>query len=172
MKKAVLHGAKILLQWVFGILLFGLGSGFSYAVNHLLFFALSIFTSISSVIYLLIRHPDVLATREDKTPSTPRSDAILLSLYYLLQFIGIFIIAGLEAKTTYRLSLLLIGILLSLISFCITTWALASNPFFYPRITVHQEAEHHVVFQGPYGLIRHPAYAAAMLNSLSFPLFF
>jgi protein-S-isoprenylcysteine O-methyltransferase Ste14 len=172
MTKAFHQSAKIILQRIAGILLFGLGSGFHYEPNHLLFFGLSILTGAGSIIYLLIRNPRALSSREEKTLSSPRSDTVVLSLYYLLQFIGIFLVAGLEAKTSYRSSFLLIGIFPSLISACIATWALVSNPFLYPRITVHQEVEHQVISQGPYALVRHPTYAAAILNSLSFPLFF
>jgi protein-S-isoprenylcysteine O-methyltransferase Ste14 len=172
MKKAIKHGAKILLQRIFGVLLFGLGSGFYYNNNHLFFFGLSILTTACSVSFLLIRHPVALSGREEKTPSNPRSDAIVLVLYYILQFIGVFFIAGLEAKTTYRLSFLLLGTLFLLGSTFLATWALVSNPFLYPKLTVNQEAEHHVVSQGPYKVIRHPTYSSAMLTSLSFPLFF
>lgn len=172
MKKAFHQSAKIILQRIAGIILFGLGSGFHYAPNHLLFFGLSVLASAGSVIYLLIRHPSALGSREEKTPSSPRSDTVVLSLYYLLQFIVIFFIAGLEAKTSYRSSFLFIGVFLFLISAFFATWALASNPFLYPRITVDREAEHHVISHGPYALVRHPAYASAIASSLSFPLFF
>lgn len=172
MKKAIKHGTKIILQRVFGVLLFGLGSGFYYNDNHLFFFSLSILTTACSISFLLIRHPAALSSREEKTPSNPRSDAIILVLYYILQFIGVFLVAGFEAKTTYRLSFLLLGTLLFLGSAFLATWALVNNPFLYPKLTINQAAEHYVVNQGPYKVIRHPAYASAMLTSLSFPLFF
>jgi protein-S-isoprenylcysteine O-methyltransferase Ste14 len=54
-----------------------------------------------------------------------------------------------------------LGYLLLTTGVAITAWAQAVNRFFEPGVRIQTERGHHVVDTGPYGIIRHPGYAAA-----------
>src|SRR5947209_12268010 len=49
-------------------------------------------------------------------------------------------------------------------SFGVILWAAAVNRFFSPVIRIQKERGHHVVTGGPYGYVRHPAYAAMIFG--------
>jgi protein-S-isoprenylcysteine O-methyltransferase Ste14 len=50
-------------------------------------------------------------------------------------------------------------------------WALIENPFFSGMVRIQQERHHRVVSSGPYGWVRHPGYAGALLTYVATPLF-
>ncbi|SEM47440.1 Protein-S-isoprenylcysteine O-methyltransferase Ste14 [Pseudomonas sp. ok272] len=52
------------------------------------------------------------------------------------------------------------GIVLGL---ALATWAQAVNPFFEPGVRLQSERHHHVIDSGPYRVVRHPGYVAALL---------
>ena len=45
----------------------------------------------------------------------------------------------------------------------LSTWALAVNPFFEPGVRVQRERGQQVISKGPYGTVRHPGYASALM---------
>lgn len=56
-----------------------------------------------------------------------------------------------------------VGYIFYLVSFAITAWAQGVNEFFEPGVRIQTERHHRVIDTGPYALIRHPGYAAAVL---------
>ena len=52
-------------------------------------------------------------------------------------------------------------------SFGFILWAVAVNRFFSPVVRIQKERGHHVITEGPYRYVRHPAYAAMIVG---FPL--
>ncbi len=55
-----------------------------------------------------------------------------------------------------------VALLLFALSFLLSLWAMRTNRFFSPVIRLQAERGHHIVTKGPYRLIRHPGYLAAM----------
>jgi protein-S-isoprenylcysteine O-methyltransferase Ste14 len=55
-----------------------------------------------------------------------------------------------------------IGYVLLIAGIAATTWAQAVNPFFKPGVRLQKERQHRVITSGPYRVVRHPGYAAAM----------
>lgn len=49
-------------------------------------------------------------------------------------------------------------------------WAVKSNPFFTPWVTVQTSRGHHVVEAGPYAWVRHPGYLASSIVMTAYPL--
>jgi len=43
------------------------------------------------------------------------------------------------------------------------TWAASENRFASSALRIQSERGHHVITSGPYGLVRHPSYLAALL---------
>ncbi|MDQ8757088.1 isoprenylcysteine carboxylmethyltransferase family protein [Sphingosinicella sp. LHD-64] len=59
--------------------------------------------------------------------------------------------------------LVALGYAAMLAGIAVTAWAQAVNPFFEPGVRIQSERHHHVVDTGPYRLVRHPGYVAALL---------
>lgn len=52
---------------------------------------------------------------------------------------------------------------LILVAIAGTAWAQAVNPFFEPGVRLQKEREQRVISNGPYALVRHPGYTAAIM---------
>lgn len=116
------------------------------------------------------RHPDLLAERarfmghDDAKPWD----------YLLARLVGlggalIPLVAGLEARygwsgEDFKLSTELVALLLTLAGFAFGSWALMENRFFSGVVRIQKERGHHVIMTGPYGWVRHPGYAGALLT--------
>lgn len=49
-------------------------------------------------------------------------------------------------------------------------WAMIVNPYFEPTVRIQKDRGHKVITSGPYKIVRHPSYLAAILYTLSVPL--
>src|SRR5262245_59260076 len=56
-----------------------------------------------------------------------------------------------------------VGIFVQLAGWIGVAWAETVNRFFEPGVRIQTERGHHVIDAGPYALIRHPGYFAALL---------
>jgi protein-S-isoprenylcysteine O-methyltransferase Ste14 len=54
-----------------------------------------------------------------------------------------------------------------ILAYAFSTWAMIANPFFSAVVRIQTERGHHVVRSGPYGVVRHPAYAAGLVATLA-----
>lgn len=118
--------------------------------------------------------PDLLRERAAPGPGMDRGDALIAALGYLFLFPGLFFVAGLDAgrygpdlplPLPIRIAALLIYILGNGLAF----WAVLANPFFSTIVRIQAERDHVVVSSGPYGRVRHPGYAGALLAHLALP---
>lgn len=57
------------------------------------------------------------------------------------------------------------------IGYSIGAYALVENRFFSGVVRIQSDRGHHVVTSGPYGWVRHPGYAGALLTYLATPVF-
>ncbi len=121
------------------------------------------------------RHPDLLAERAAsmKHANTKPWDRILAPLVGL-GAMSLPLIAGLEARRqtalAFSLWLQLLAIVVLLLGFVLSTWALVENKFFSGVVRIQTDRGHHVVSGGPYKYIRHPGYAGAVLAYFAIPL--
>ncbi len=65
----------------------------------------------------------------------------------------------------------IIGMLIFPISISIITWAMSINRFFETSVRIQTERNHYVITEGPYKIVRHPGYSAAILWTFGFPMF-
>jgi protein-S-isoprenylcysteine O-methyltransferase Ste14 len=56
-----------------------------------------------------------------------------------------------------------VGYFLFLAGYALMTWAQAVNRFFEPGVRIQTDRGHRVIDSGPYSIVRHPGYSAAML---------
>lgn len=87
---------------------------------------------------------------------------ILLPLLYCLP-----LIAGLDAVrfrwSSVPLVFAYVGVFLFVLAMLVITWASSVNPFAESTVRIQTERGHHVITSGPYHVIRHPLYAAAIV---------
>lgn len=121
------------------------------------------------------RHPDLIAERSQYLDH-PNPEPWDKTLSVLLGLSGalIPITAGLESRFGSGLAIgfpLEIGIvILFLIGYGISSYALIENRFFSGVVRIQTERGQHVVNTGPYRWVRHPGYAGALLTYVVTPL--
>ncbi len=120
--------------------------------------------------YLNIKAPSVLQGQKELALGSRRSDTILLVIYYLLHFILIFYLAGVEVGPSPQMAFYLGGLFLGVAASTLSTWALKANPFPYPTLRLGEEQR--VIKDGPYRFIRHPVYGSTILSAVSLVLIF
>lgn len=64
----------------------------------------------------------------------------------------------------------LLGYILLVGGIAVTAWAQAVNPFFEPGVRIQSERGQRVVTSGPYRIVRHPGYTAAIGMFTGIPL--
>jgi protein-S-isoprenylcysteine O-methyltransferase Ste14 len=64
----------------------------------------------------------------------------------------------------------IVGYVLLIGGIAVTTWAQAVNPFFEPGVRIQKERAQQVITSGPYRVVRHPGYAAAIVMFVGIPL--
>jgi len=122
------------------------------------------------------RYPDLLAER---ARFIRHEDAKTWDKY-LSPIVGlgsglILIVVGLDAlygwSPLFSLPIKILALFAILAGYVLGTLALMENRFFSGVVRIQTERGHHVVSSGPYGWIRHPGYAGALLTYLATPIF-
>lgn len=122
------------------------------------------------------RHPDLIAERakmlqhEDAEPW----DKVLSPLVGLGGGL-IPIVAGLDElfgwSPAYSSTAKIISLVIIMAGYALASYALIENAFFSGMVRIQKERSHYVVSSGPYGWVRHPGYASALLTYLATPVF-
>jgi protein-S-isoprenylcysteine O-methyltransferase Ste14 len=81
-------------------------------------------------------------------------------------WLGQHAVAGLDVgrfhwSDSVPLVLQVLGLLATAAAFAVMVWAVAVNRFFSSVIRIQTDRGHKLITSGPYGYVRHPAYAAA-----------
>jgi protein-S-isoprenylcysteine O-methyltransferase Ste14 len=118
-------------------------------------------------------HPSLLAERLGPRPGAKGWDMAIMSTLGLLMLARL-IVAGLDQRFGWIGDVpgLVQGLAFAAVAlgYALVVWATYSNPYFSQVVRIQTERGHHVITQGPYRRIRHPAYAGAILTELAIPL--
>lgn len=132
-------------------------------------------TAISRLI-VLRRNPELLAERARSLEAGDVKgwDRLLVPLGAVLGPLAMCVVAGLDLRFGWSaglpLAVHLAGTALVALGFGLGTWAMVANPFFSAVVRIQKDRGHAVATGGPYRLVRHPAYAGAVLGYLASPL--
>ena len=123
---------------------------------------------------LLLRHsPEVVAERS-RAEGMKTWDKVVGGTFGMLYFIGIPLVAGLDAGNgwteSFSLALHLLGAVAFALGFALIVWSMAANAHFATVVRVQADRGQTVCDTGPYRYVRHPGYVGALLHSLGVPL--
>ena len=117
--------------------------------------------------------PELAHRRLKEGEGTPGWDRLMLVLLKL-GFLGGLVLAGLSAgrwgEGLLPVWLVPVGALLLEVGIALLGWAMLANTHFETTVRVQHDRRHRVVDTGPYRLVRHPGYAAALFLSVGSPL--
>jgi protein-S-isoprenylcysteine O-methyltransferase Ste14 len=120
----------------------------------------------ASIVYFTHANPEMFAVRSRVHPDTKQWDKILMCLLFVA-ILAIPPVAGLDDGRFHWSSMssrvVALGYLVQLAGWIGVAWAQTVNRFFEPGVRIQTERGHHVIDTGPYALIRHPGYFAAVL---------
>ena len=132
--------------------------------------------TIGSRLIVLKRNPDTLRERARFTASegTKSWDRVLVAIVGLFGPMAIMIVAGLDHRFDwspntsgtgqYLAALVIAG------GYSLAVWAMVVNRYFSAVARIQQDRGQVVVTTGPYRIVRHPAYAGALVASLALPI--
>jgi len=112
------------------------------------------------------RTPSLIRRRARIGTGTPRWDLILVGILQLL-FSAILVVGGLDGGrqrwSPLPLWLQAIGFVLMIAALVLIGWTMGENPHFESTVRIQSDRHHRVIATGPYRLVRHPGYAAAIV---------
>jgi protein-S-isoprenylcysteine O-methyltransferase Ste14 len=125
----------------------------------------------ATAVVVVRNDPNLLAERINPPKGSKRWDVLLMSTHALVQM-AIYLVGGLDHRFGWTSGLpvaaQLIGLVGCVVGYGLAVWATSSNPFFSLIMRIQAERGHSVATGGPYRLVRHPAYAGAVLLGLAF----
>ncbi|TEU16366.1 MAG: isoprenylcysteine carboxylmethyltransferase family protein, partial [Anaerolineales bacterium] len=125
---------------------------------------------------LIPTNPDLVVERAQSRGKRDL-DRALAGVMALYGPAGICIVAGLDVRfgwsacaTGIPPALLIAALAIAVLGSLLTTWAMASNRFFYGVLRIAKDRGHTVATSGPYRYVRHPGYVGAIAFDLATPL--
>jgi protein-S-isoprenylcysteine O-methyltransferase Ste14 len=128
---------------------------------------------VATAIAILRFNPDLLAERLGPRRGAKPWDMAIMGSLGLVQ-LARYVVAGLDQRYGWTGGLPVAAQMAALaacgLGYALVVWATASNPFFSQIVRIQPERGHAVVTGGPYRIVRHPAYAGAIVYELAAPV--
>ncbi len=129
---------------------------------------------LSKLLGLLFIEPGLIIERAAPGPNVDRPDRVIAAIGYLGLYPGTLIAAGLDAgrfgpAIQIPLTIQMIALFIFTLGYAFATWASLTNPFFTTFVRIQEDRQHAVISSGAYALVRHPAYAGALIAHLALP---
>ncbi len=128
---------------------------------------------IGTAVVVIPHFPELLAERVGPRKGAKTWDTIILSLYGLA-LMSVWIVTGFDRRYGWSMGITavaqIVAMLIVIGGHSLVVWATSVNAFFSQIVRIQTERGHTVVRNGPYKIVRHPAYAGAVLLVLSAPI--
>ena len=174
-KGAIKYLIILLLQRVIGVGLFFIAAGTFNDLRGTTNLTLYLFVSIVACVIMFSGHQETLNERGKKQKNTKGWDKILLPIYWLIAYFGIYFVAGLGVRLEWSVLSIYwfyIGVILYLISSILTVWSVIENKHFETTARIQDDREHKVITTGPYRIVRHPGYSGIVIWAIASALMF
>lgn len=132
--------------------------------------------TLGSRLIVLFRNPDLLRERSRFTQSegTESWDRVLVPIVGLLGPMAMMAVAGLDHRFSWSGDVAEIVQVLAAVAlaggYALAVWAMLANEYFSAVARIQQDRGQVVVTDGPYRIVRHPAYAGSVVAALALPL--
>lgn len=137
------------------------------------YLAINVLSMLAISMILLFRNSGLLQERVNRKGKRDW-DRVLAGCMTLFGPISICVVSGFNFRYQWPpqvpVILQVTGILLAILGCILSSWAIASNKFFYGFLRIAREAGHSVSSDGAYRLVRHPGYLGAVVLDLASPL--
>ena len=136
---------------------------------YILFFVLSI--SVNSVLF--VKNKELLYHRSKTKSDAVSWDKRLMPIAVLTGFHLQNLVMGLEHRFSEPFTnnmAMIIGLILYLVSYFITTWSMLVNHHFEANVRIQKDRSHQVITSGPYAIVRHPGYLSFILATFAIPM--
>lgn len=174
-KGALLYLGKLILQRALGFGLFVLAAGTALDVRANVYFAVYFLACVVSWMVLQRTQAEMLNARRKVPQDTEKWDKLLLLLYVLLAYYGIYMVGGLAVRWGLGKTPGLLygaGMLLMVVSCLLTVLPVLENRNFESSVRLQEDRGHAVCTTGPYAVVRHPGYSALVLWAVAMPMMF
>lgn len=149
---------------VMGVLLFWPAGTFNWPAAWWFAAAFVLCTLIAVVIVWRV-NPEIFAARSRIQPGTKAWDYFFIALI-IGGFLAVLVVAGLDFRFGWSAMpswLVGVGYVLLLLGYAGSIWPVAVNRHFEPGVRIQEDRGQTVIDTGPYAIVRHPGYSAAVL---------
>jgi protein-S-isoprenylcysteine O-methyltransferase Ste14 len=130
------------------------------------------FAAVNSAV-LLKYNPGLLASRAQLLQKDTKTfDRVFIPLYIPV-IILMYVVIGLDHRFVWSsmpVWLSFAGVALFIPACALLSWAMAANKHFETTVLIRTDGRQRVISSGPYRLVRHPGYLAALICAVSYPL--
>ncbi len=170
-KAVAKRGAQILFSLLLMVAMFFLFAGRADLPLAWLFFGLYFVSLLFNMLVFLKYNPEVVEARSEILKGEMKWWDKVYAVLYILLMLAIPAVCGLDVRLGSSLSIgyYLAGVLLFILGWSFTSWALVVNKFFEGTVRIQKERGHKVITTGPYAIVRHPGYAGMILFYLAMP---
>jgi protein-S-isoprenylcysteine O-methyltransferase Ste14 len=143
-----------------------------------LFVAFVLLSTIGSRLIAWRRNPDLLRERAQFTDAEGAQswDRALVTIVALVGPMIMMVVIGLDYRLDWSpaipLALRVAGTVFVAAGYALAVWAMVTNEYFSAVARIQRDRGQTVVSEGPYQLVRHPAYAGSVLANLALPFMF
>ena len=156
------------------LIVFFISAGYLTDTRSWLYFITAFVHYVVSTTVQFKLNPKLLVQRlKMKREGSKLWDEILMRLSNLSMIILIPVVAGLDFRFNWsilEIYFAFFGLIFVAVSSIFLNWAMILNPHFEPTVRIQKDRDHKVISSGPYKIVRHPGYLAAILYALSMPL--
>jgi protein-S-isoprenylcysteine O-methyltransferase Ste14 len=163
------------MQKIIGIGLFFVAAGTFNDIRGNVNISLYFIASVIAGVLMLSGHRETLSERGKKQENTKKWDRVLLPIYVLLAYFGIYLIGGLGIRFHWDklpIECFYAGTVLYLLSCIFTVWPIMENKHFEETSRIQNNRNQTVITSGPYSIIRHPGYSGIVLWAIASYLMF
>jgi len=167
------RGMQVLTSLILMMIVFFISAGRVDLVRVWAYFGIYLLAIFFNLVVLFKYNPEVIKARSVIVKGKMKWWDKLFAVLYFIFMLAVPAVCGYDIRvhsTDLKLEYYIMGIVIFIVGWGFTTWALVVNKFFEGGVRIQKERDHRVISTGPYSLIRHPGYAGMIVFYLSMPL--